>query len=324
PSKARNLAGSNSTRQDSSPASGGLRMTPDAAPPLAGVRVLTFTTAFAGPTAARYLADLGAEVLKVESRRRWDNTRHSSSAGIGSLVEPSGAPTAPGFGYFNRNTLGVNIDLSQEQGLAIMRRLVGKCDVVLENFSFQVLRKWGFDYEHLKATKPDIILLDMQGMGQTGPLKDYVSFGPTLHSYSGLTSLWGYSHSSFVDYIAAGHAVFAVLAALWRRQRTAQGMHIDQAQLETAAATLGVPYLDYFVNGTVQRHGDGRMAQDAPSGAYPCKGEDAWCVVEVTGDEQWAKLCAAMGEPGWAADGRFASSAGRLANHAELDRRLAE
>lgn len=293
-----------------------------ASPPLAGIRVVTFTTAFAGPTAARYLADLGAEVIKVESRRRWDNTRHASSAGTGTLVEPSGAPTAPGFGYFNRNTLGAAVDLSHEKGRDLVRRLIGLSDVVIENFSFQVLRKWGFSYESLKQLKPDIILLDMQGMGQTGPLKEYISFGPTLHSYSGLTSLWGYSHSSFVDYVAAQHAVLAVLAALFRRRRTGQGTHIDLAQLETAAGMLGVPYLDYFANGVVERQGDGRDQWDAPRGCYRCQGEDAWCVIEVTGDEEWRRLRKALGQPAWAGEARFDSAAGRLANQHELDTRL--
>lgn len=293
-----------------------------AAAPLAGVRVLSFTTAFAGPTAARYLADLGAEVIKVESRRRWDNTRHSSSAGVASQTEPGGAPTAPGFGYFNRNTLGVAVDLSLDQGQELVRKLVGLCDVVLENFSFRVMRKWGFGYDELKAIKPDIILLDMQGMGASGPLKDYLSFGPTLHSYSGLTSLWGYSHSSFIDYVAAQHAVFAVLAAILHRRQTGQGTHIDMAQLEAAAATLGVPYLDYFVNGTVERYGDQRLEQDAPAGCYPCLGDDVWCVVEVAGDQQWQRLRQAMGDPAWAADPGLDEASGRCSRRAEIDERL--
>ena len=292
--------------------------------PLAGVRVLTFTTAFAGPTAARYLADLGAEVIKVESRRRWDNTRHSSSAGVGSSLEPSGAPTAPGFGYFNRNTLGVAVDLSLERGQELIRQLAGICDVVVENFSFRVLEKWGLSYEQLKAIKSDVILLDMQGMGRTGPLKDYLSFGPTLHSYSGLTSLWGYSHSSFVDYVAAQHAVFAVLAALFHRSQTGEGTHIDLAQLEAAAATLGVSYLDYFMNGVTERYGDGRLLQSAPAGCYPCKGEDAWCVIEVTTDDEWRRLRQAMGSPAWATEARLDTAPGRSEFRAAIDAHLAE
>jgi crotonobetainyl-CoA:carnitine CoA-transferase CaiB-like acyl-CoA transferase len=300
------------------------RATALAEAPLSGVRVLSFTTAFAGPTAARYLADLGADVIKVESRRRWDNTRHSSSAGTGGRAEPSGAPTAPGFAYFNRNTRGVAIDLSLEEGQALIRRLVGLCDVVVENFSYRVMRNWGLGYDELKVIKADVILLDMQGMGASGPLKDYLSFGPTLHSYSGLTSLWGYSHSSFVDYVAAQHAVFAVLAAILRRRQIGNGLHIDMAQLEAAAATLGVPYLDYFVNGVVERFGDYRLVQDAPSGCCACMGEDAWCVVDVGSDDQWLRLRRAMGDPSWAGDPELATQSGGRKRRDDIDRRLGE
>jgi crotonobetainyl-CoA:carnitine CoA-transferase CaiB-like acyl-CoA transferase len=298
--------------------------TQEAALPLAGIRVVGFTTAFAGPTVARYLADLGAEVIKVESRRRWDNTRHASSAGTGGYVEPGGAPTAPGFGYFNRNQLGIAIDLSQARGQELMRRLIAKTDVIVENFSLQVLRKWGFSYPELKAIRDDIILLDMQGFGQTGPLKDYISFGSIIHAYSGLASLWGAAHGFFVDYVAAQHAVFGVLASLLHRGRTGRGMHLDLAQLETAGASLGVQYLDYFVNGYVQSHGDGRMLNDAPAGCYPCQGRDRWCVIEVTNDDDWRRLREVLGAPGWALDQRLDTAAGRLAHRLELDQRLAE
>jgi crotonobetainyl-CoA:carnitine CoA-transferase CaiB-like acyl-CoA transferase len=297
----------------------------DPARPLAGVRVVAFTTAFAGPTVGRYLGDLGAEVIKVESRRRWDNTRHASSAGVGGWMEPNNVPTAPGFGYFNRNQLGVSIDLSQNKGREVMLRLLGLTDVVIENFSRQVLSKWGYTYAGLKEVKPDIILLDMQGFGQTGPLRDYISFGSIIHSYSGLSTLWGTGgHGFFVDYVAAEHAAFAVASAVYHRRRTGRGMHIDMAQLETAGAVLGLQYLDYFVNGVVQRHRDGRLQNDAPSGCYPCHGDDAWCVIDVTSDDEWRRLREAIGDPSWAADARFESTSGRLAARAELDQHLAD
>jgi crotonobetainyl-CoA:carnitine CoA-transferase CaiB-like acyl-CoA transferase len=290
--------------------------------PLAGLRAVAFTTAFAGPTVGRYLADLGAEVIKVESRRRWDNTRHASSAGVASVNEPNGAPTAPGFGYFNRNQLGVAIDLSQNKGLELMLRLVAKTDVIIENFSFQVLQKWGFTYDKLTAVKPDIIMLDMQGFGQSGPFRDFLSFGSVIHSYSGLASLWGSAHGFFVDYIAAQHAVLSVLSALTHRRNTGHGVHIDLAQLETAGAMLGVPYMDYFANGYVQGYQDKRMVRDAPSGSFPCRGKDAWCVIDITGDGDWRRLREAIGSPSWAQDTRFDTADGRLANRAALNESL--
>ncbi|HLH26157.1 MAG TPA: CoA transferase [Chloroflexota bacterium] len=287
--------------------------------PLAGIRVLAFSTAFAGPTASRYLADYGAEVIKLESRRRPDNTRGFG----GPYVEPSGASVAPGFVHFNRNKRGVAVDLSQERGRELVRRLVRTADVVTENFSLRVMQGWGFDYDGLRALRPDIILLDMQGLGRTGPLRDYVTYGSLLHAYSGLTSLWGYSHGSFVDYIAAEHAVVAVLAALLYRERTGRGLHIDLAQLETAAAMLGTAYLDYLVNGHVPAALGNRSPYHAPSGCYPCRGEDAWCVIDVTSDDEWQRFGAALGRPAWAADPAYATRAGRLAAAAALDAHVA-
>jgi crotonobetainyl-CoA:carnitine CoA-transferase CaiB-like acyl-CoA transferase len=281
--------------------------------------VLAFSTAFAGPTASRYLADYGAEVIKLESRRRPDNTR-----GIGGpYVEPSGASVAPGFVHFNRNKRGVAIDLSQERGRELVRRLVGLADVVTENFSLRVMQGWGFDYDGLRAIRPDIILLDMQGLGRTGPLRDYVTYGSLLHAYSGLTSLWGYGHGSFVDYIAAEHAVVAVLAALLYRERTGRGLHIDLAQLETAAALLGTAYLDYLVNGRVPAALGNRSPYHTPSGCYPCQGDDAWCVIDVTSDDEWQRFVAALVRPAWAADPAYATLPGRLAAAPTLDTHIA-
>jgi len=290
-----------------------------AEPPLAGVRVLAFSTAFAGPTASRYLADLGAEVIKVESRRRPDNTRGFG----GPFVEPSGASIMPGYVHFNRNKRGIALDLGQERGRELARRLVGISDVVTENFSLRVMKNWGLDYAGLRAIRPDIILLDMQGMGQTGPLRDYLTYGNLLQSYSGLTRVWGYTHSSWVDYVAAEHAAFAVLAALLYRERTGRGLHIDLGQLETAAALLGTAYLDYLVNGHTVRPGENRAEAKAPSGCYRCRGDDAWCVVDVTSDDEWRRLVEALGRPAWAADPRYATAAGRQADAATLDAHLA-
>jgi crotonobetainyl-CoA:carnitine CoA-transferase CaiB-like acyl-CoA transferase len=297
--------------------------------PLAGVRVLAFSTAFAGPTASRYLADYGAEVVKLESRRRPDNTRGFG----GAYVEPSGVSVAPGFVHFNRNKRGVAVDMSQEKGRELVRRLVRLTDVVTENFSLRVLQGWGFDYDGLRAIRPDIILLDMQGLGRTGPLRDYITYGSLLHAYSGLTSLWGYSHGSFVDYVAAQHAVVAVLAALLHRERTGRGLHIDLGQIETAAALLGTAYLDYLVNGPVPGLAGNASPYHAPSGCYRCRADadppgatrpdDAWCVIDVTSDAEWERFANALGHPDWTRDARYATAAGRLAAAAALDAQVA-
>jgi crotonobetainyl-CoA:carnitine CoA-transferase CaiB-like acyl-CoA transferase len=289
----------------------------DHRPPLEGVRVLAFSTAFAGPTLSRYLADYGAEVIKVESRRRPDNTRHAHPR-----REPGGSNTSFLFSLFNRNKRDVSINMSDERGRALVRRLVQLSDVVVENFSRRVLPGWGLDEAGLRAIKSDIILLDMQGTGQTGPYRDYVTYGPALQSYTGLTSLWGYSHASFVDYVAAQHGVVAMLAALLYHARTGRGLHIDLAQTEAAAAVLGTAYLDYAVNGRVERDLGNRSLDAAPHGCYRCAGEDAWCVIAVPDDRAWHGLRQAMGDPAWATQPRLDTPEGRRAHAAEVDAAL--
>jgi len=286
--------------------------------PLEGIRVLTFSTAFAGPTTSRYLADFGAEVIKVESKRRPDNTRGAG----GQYREPSGASTQPHFQHFNRNKLDIAVDLSQERGQKLVRRLVGVCDVLMNNFSRRVLRGWGLDYEHVREIRPDLIMLDMQGLGQEGPWSDYVTFGATVQSFAGLTSIWGYSHGGFADYIAMEHAVTALLAAIFERFDHGRGLHIDLAQTETTAAMLGTFFLDYAVNGRVAGSAGTQGRQGAPSGCFRCLGDDAWCVIDVTNDDDWRRLVSAIGSPGWALDARFESSAGRGAAADDLARSL--
>jgi crotonobetainyl-CoA:carnitine CoA-transferase CaiB-like acyl-CoA transferase len=286
--------------------------------PLEGIRVVSFSTAFAGPTASRYLADYGAEVIKVESLRRPDNTRSTA----GGRREPSGAPTSDHFQHFNRNKRGIAINLSEERGRELMCSLLRITDVVTENFSGRVLKNWGFDYEGLRKIRQDIILLDMQGLGQTGPWSEFISYGSNLHSYSSLTSVWGYSHSFIVDYMAAEHAVFAVLAALVHRDQTGDGTHIEFSQAESVTALLGTSFLDYFTNGRVQRNVQNGSEQYAPHGCYRCQGTDSWCVIAVTNDDEWRHLCDTLGKASWLADQRLVTTQGRLAHVAELDREI--
>jgi crotonobetainyl-CoA:carnitine CoA-transferase CaiB-like acyl-CoA transferase len=292
---------------------------PNTAPlPLEGIRVVSFSTAFAGPTASRYLADYGAEVIKVESLRRPDNTRSTA----GGEREPSGASTSAHFQHFNRNKRGIAINLSEDRGLELMRDLLRITDVVTENFSGRVLKNWGFDYEGLRNIREDIILLDMQGLGQTGPWRDFISYGSNLHSYSSLTSVWGYSHSFIVDYMAAEHAVFSVLAALVHRDVTGEGTHIEFSQAESVTALLGTAFLDYFANGQVQRDIQNGSQQHSPHGCYRCQEADDWCVIAVTSDDEWRRFCQALDRQDWAASEDLASVNGRLDRAAELDREI--
>jgi crotonobetainyl-CoA:carnitine CoA-transferase CaiB-like acyl-CoA transferase len=230
--------------------------------------------------------------------------------------------TSVPFTHFNRNKRSLAVDMSREEGRDLVRCLIRNTDVVVENFSLSVMRKWGFDYPSLRAIKPDLIMLDMQGLGQTGPRSSYITYGPTLHSYSGLTSVWGFSHPWFVDYVAAEHGVVAILSALWQRARTGDGTHVDLAQVEALASLLGVWYLEAAANGA-PAHWSG--ATDAPQGCFPCRGEDAWCAIAVQGQCDWQAFVRAAGHPEWADTPAFnAGPESRLAHASDLTRLVAD
>jgi benzylsuccinate CoA-transferase BbsF subunit len=281
--------------------------------PLTGLRVLDFTWIVAGPTATRILADLGAEVIKIERRDSLD------------FGDRRGGFT----GTLNRGKLGTVVNVSDARGLELVRRLVAHVDVVIDNFSARVMRNWGLDYEHLRAIRNDIIAISMSGFGQTGPHKDYVSYGPTLQALSGLTHLmrhpggepagFGFSYS---DLVGGYSAALAVLAALVHRKRTGRGQMIDLSQFEATCAVFGPTLLDIAVNGRpAEPAGNGSQeAAAAPHGVYRCSGDDRWCVIAVFTDDEWLRLVDVLGAPDWAGEPRFASLGDRLRNREALDR----
>jgi crotonobetainyl-CoA:carnitine CoA-transferase CaiB-like acyl-CoA transferase len=267
----------------------------------------------AGPYATRILADFGAEVIKVQPL----------------LPEAQDAFSKGYYNTWNRNKLGVTLNLNKEEGVAIARRLVAISDAVVENFTPRVMANWGLDYENLKKIKPDLIMLSMSTMGSTGPMRDYVGFGPTVHAFSGLTYLTsfpgkpplgpGYAHA---DHVAGLVAALALLSALEYRRRTGEGQHIDVSQVEAMASLLGNAVLEYTADGRAPEPSGNRSGEAAPHGIYHCRGDDRWCAIAVFDDKEWHRFCRVMGNPSWAQDSRFATSACRLENVAELDSRV--
>jgi benzylsuccinate CoA-transferase BbsF subunit len=264
---------------------------------LKGIRILDFTWVLAGPYATRLLADFGAEVIKVqpflpqeegEFARGYDNT-------------------------WNRNKLGINLDMGKPGGIALAKKLVALSDAVVENFTPRVMANWGLDYENLKKIKPDIIMLSLSTVGNTGPYRDYTGFGPTIQAFSGLTHLTSYPGgpplgpgTAYADHIGALFACLALLGALGYRRQTGEGQYIDVSQVEAMASLLG----DAFV-----------PAEDmAFQGVYRCKGQDRWCAIAVSTDEEWQRFKKALGNPPWAEDERFATFTNRLENKKRLDK----
>ncbi|MBA7507248.1 Succinyl-CoA:(R)-benzylsuccinate CoA-transferase subunit BbsF [subsurface metagenome] len=278
---------------------------------LHGIRILDFTWVLAGPYATRILADFGAEVIKIQPL----------------MPEAEGKFNRGYYNTWNRNKLGVTLNLNKPQGVALAKKLVGISDAVVENFTPRVMANWGLDYPNLRKIKPDLIMLSMSTMGQTGPWRDYAGFGPTIQAFSGITHLTSFPGKpplglgySYADHIAGLVACLALLGAMEYRQRTGEGQYIDVSQVEAMSSLLGSAILEHTANGKqVEPVGNG-LTQAAPHGVYRCQGDDRWCAIAVFGNGEWQGFQRALGNPPWAEDRRFATFSGRLENADGLDR----
>jgi len=292
--------------------------------PLAGVRVLSFDQILAGPYATTLLAELGADVVKVESRRGGlDMFRF-----FGKGQDPN---LSPRFFEFNRNKRSVTINLKSPDGPGMIKALNRSCDAVLDNYSVHVMPSLGLDFEHLAADKPGTVTVRMPGLGCTGPKSGYATVGTIITALTGFTHLWNHAENAdppegsatvLPDYVAGVMAAVLVVAAKLHKERFGSGVSVDISQAEAASYLLGVSLMQS--QGSAEELGPmGNRSRDAaPQGCYPVRGEDRWCVVSVETDAQWALLSAAMGRPELAADPRFARLQDRFSNAAELDRML--
>jgi len=278
---------------------------------LQNLRILDFSWVLAGPYATRILADFGAEVIKVQPL----------------LPEAEDKFSRGYYNTWNRNKLGVTLNLNRPEGIALAKRLVAISDVVVENFTPRVMANWGLAYESLRKVKPDIIMLSLSTMGNTGPWRDYVGFGPTIQAFSGITYLTSFPGkpplglgTSYADHIAGLSACFALLGALEYRRRTGEGQYIDLSQVEAMASLLGDAVLDYQLQGREVEPVGNSSTEAAPHGVYRCQGDDRWCAIAVFTEEEWQGFKLALGNPSWAEARRFATLNGRLKSKAELDR----
>jgi benzylsuccinate CoA-transferase BbsF subunit len=291
--------------------------------PLEGIRVADLTMMWAGPYATKLLAEMGAEVVKIESPRAWDNIR--------TLIDQPGVAdpwnSAFYFNEYNRGKKSVILDLADERGRDVLLRLVAQCDVVVENYRADVLDKLDLGYDVLRAARPDVILVSMAAFGKTGADRDLVGFGPVIEMMSGLVSLTGYLDGdepfktgiSYGDPIGGAQAAAAVALALLKRHRTGQGSYIDLSQREGAAVLAGEAFVRASLDGeTAPPHLGNRSDRWAPQGAYQCVGEDQWLVVAITDDEEWRSACAVIGRP----DLADFTLGERRAHHDELDAAL--
>lgn len=294
--------------------------------PLEGIRVVDFGWVYAGPVLGHLLADMGAEVFRVETRKRIDSLR----------LTPENSSRDPEkdhqFHDVNRNKLGITLDIDTPDGVKLTKELIGVSDMLVENFGPKVLPGRGLGYEDLRKVNPALIMVSLPAAGRWGPLSHIRTYGPTLASLTGLDSLMGYPGERVLgrsavdlDPNSAVHAFFAALAALHYRAKTGRGQYIEVPQWETSVASLASEaILQYAFTGSVMDTHGNREPHMAPHNLYPCQGDDEWIAIAVATEEEWRGLCQAMGGPAWARDSRFADMASRLDHQEELDQLLGQ
>ena len=287
-----------------------------------GLRVLDFTWFGVGPITTKYLADNGAEVIKVESRKHPDGLRLAPP-----FASPPGINASQYFGNFNSSKKSISIDMTTQAGRDLVRRLIPHCDIVAESFRVGTMANWGLGYQQLRELRPDIIYYATCLQGQTGPRAGFAGFGMQLAAIAGLYYLSGYSpaeltppHGPYTDFIAPRFGAFALLAALDHRRRTGDGQLIDLSQYEATLQFLAPALTHYFGTGVVAQPAGNRSLRYAPHGAYRCRddaGQERWIALSVADDQQWAGLLAVLG----AGDGppALAAHADRLARPDEVD-----
>ena len=289
---------------------------------LNGYRVLDFGWVLAGALPGMVLADMGAEVIKVETRQRLDYMRMGRPI-VGDQPDPEQNPM---FHNVNRGKLSVTLNIGEPEAVELAKGLVSRCDVVIENFSPGVMDRLGLGYEALRAVKPDIVMASISSTGQEGPLRDLRAYAPSIGSLSGLDSTMGYEGGgplglkhAFGDICGALHSVFAIASALFHRNRTGAGQYIDVSMLRATVVTQGVGLMEQALTGrSLQPRGNYDPTM-APYGNYPCAGEDRWVSVAVRSEAEWQALVQAMGTPAWARDDRFGSQFRRQRHRRELD-----
>ncbi|HAE33948.1 MAG TPA: hypothetical protein DCF86_08870, partial [Dehalococcoidia bacterium] len=303
--------------------------------PLEGVRALEISEIWAGPFCGSLLADMGAEIIKVESVQRI--ARGPVNPPKGSGAYPNGDPgerpwnRQSNFNAINRNKKGITLDLKTNAGVETFLDLTSTADVIFCNYARSVMEGFGLGYEKLRKTRPDIIFMLMPGYGNTGPYRDYRSMGMAIDAISGHSFLRGYpdldhSTNSLVhhpDAAAAVNAVFALTTALIYRGKTGIGQFIDMSQAESFMTHMGEVFLEYQINSKPRERQGNRDSHYAPQGVYPCKGEDNWIAISIVTEAQWKSFIRCIPLPNLR-DEKFSSVKSRIANHDELDLTIAK
>lgn len=304
---------------------------PSTTPPLLlqGIKVLTLEQVHALPWGTAFLADLGAQVIRIESVAHFQDRRAGPF--------PNGKPGAEwwneggNLAYFGtRNKQSLCLDVTHPAGKEIFLKLVKQCDVVTDNFRPGTMRRFGFDHESLAQVNPRIITLSSTAYGHTGPWSKAGSRARTVDAVCGMSYLTGYeggpslrASNNYMDHSTGNNVAYALLLALYRRNKTGKGMRIDLSMQETGVSCIGPAILETQRGIGRPRLGCGHLWK-SPHNVYPCVGSDRWIAIAVASDAEWAALKQVMGDPVWAQNDKFAQVQGRWHHRHELDRKLAE
>ena len=293
---------------------------------LSHIRVLDLSRVLAGPWAGQILADLGAEVIKVERPGNGDDTR---AWGPPFLKDADGENTSEAAYYLsaNRNKQSVTIDFTRPQGQKLVRELAGKSDIVIENFKVGGLAAYGLDYESLKAINPQLIYCSITGFGQTGPYAKRAGYDFMIQGLGGLMSLTGRPEGdegagpvkvgvALTDILTGLYSTTAILAALAHRDQGGSGQHIDMALLDVQVACLANQAMNYLTTGTAPQRLGNAHPNIVPYQDFPTADGDF--ILTVGNDSQFRKFAEVAGQPHWADDPRFLTNKLRVANRAQL------
>jgi crotonobetainyl-CoA:carnitine CoA-transferase CaiB-like acyl-CoA transferase len=275
------------------------------------------------------MAYCGAEVIRVESRKRPDVVRTYVPPWAPEMgVQPQ---MSPWFTDWNAGKRFVALDLTRPEAVGLCERLVAISDFVVENYSSGVMDKLGLGYSELKRANPDIIMLSTSGYGDSGPNRRYVTWGPNIEALSGLSAISGFperectmTQYAYPDALSALHGLFAVMCALDHRTRTGRGQYIDLSQFEATVGVIGHVMMEVLANGREPQKLGNRSLRAAPHGCYRCQGEDSWCAIAVFTEAEWEGFCRVVGRPEWLRDPRFATRGSRLENALQLDASIEE
>lgn len=294
---------------------------------LDGLKVADFSWWIAGPLVVKYLAEHGAQVIHIESSIKVDGLRTSGPF----KDKKPGINRSLFFANQAHNKYGVTLNLRHPKGAEIAKKIVAWSDVVVENFVPGTMEAWGLGYEELKKVKPDIIMFRTCMQGQTGPHSNHPGTGAQLPALAGFMHITGWANKApsnvfgaYTDYLGSRLGAASLIAALDNKRRTGKGMEIDVSQFEASLVFIAPLLLDYGINGHVFKRCDNKSTFACPHNVYPCKGDNRWCAIAVTTDEQWEAFCTVIGNPTWTKDKNFATLFDRKKIEDRLDKHVAE